>query len=115
MIEEHQRVERLVLGRGGHVSVGGQMLQEVTDLRRAHVSGMPPAACLPATGGVRGGFGLVKVDKALDPIDVGLFGSQRIMAQAYLAAHLVEQRELRGWDCRLEAGRQFWVWDFSRR
>src|SRR5437867_2267348 len=104
MIEEHQRVERLVLRRGGNVSVGGQMLQELTDLRCAHVSGMPPATCLPATGGVRGGSALVKMDKALDPIDVGFFGSQRIMAQAYLAAHLVQQLELRGWDCRLGPG-----------
>ena len=44
---------------------------------------------------------MLKVDKALDPIDVGFFGSQRIMAQAYLAAHLVQQLELRGWNCRL--------------
>ena len=115
MIEKNQRVQGLILRRGGNVSVGGQMLQELTDLRRAQVSGMPPATCLPAAGGVRGGFGLVKMEKALDPIHVGFFGSQRIMPQAYLAAHLVQQLELRGWDRRLGAGRQFWVWDFSRR
>src|SRR5947208_5913245 len=70
MIEEYQRIQRLILSRGGHVAVGCQIFEELPDLRRAHVPGTPPAACLRSAGGVGGGFGLVKMDKALDPIDV---------------------------------------------
>jgi len=90
MIEEYQRIQRLILSRGGHVAVGCQIFEELPDLRRAHVPGTPPAACLRSAGGVGGGFGLVKMDKALDPIDVGFFGAQRTMAQAYLATHLLQ-------------------------
>ena len=57
---------------------------------------------------------MLRMSPSVDPIDVGSFGAQQIMAQAYLGPHLVQQPGLFSWDCRL-AARQFWVWIFARR
>ncbi len=55
-MQEDERVERLVLRRGRHVPLHGEVRQERGDLRRAHLVRVLDA---------------VEADVANDPVDVG--------------------------------------------
>lgn len=59
-VQEEQRAERLVLGRGGDMLLDGEVTQEGLDLGHAQISGVALA---------------VEEDIAPDPANVGLFGA----------------------------------------
>jgi len=61
-VEEQERAQRLVLGRGGYPTFDGQGAEKACDFRRAHLGGMALA---------------VEEDVAADPPDVGLLGAGR--------------------------------------
>src|SRR3989442_1864705 len=66
-IEEQQRAQRLVLGRGRDLLADGERREKGTDFRGAHLRRMP----LP-----------VEKDVALDPMDVRLLGAAAVVAGA---------------------------------
>jgi len=75
-VQEENGREGLGLGGGGDVAVDGQVGEEGGDFGRAHVFGVAE---------------LVEVNKAFDPIDVGVFGAAGIMFDADGGAELVEE------------------------
>jgi hypothetical protein len=78
-VEEEQRGESLVLGRGSHAFDGGEVGQE-----RGHVIGAELAR-VPQ---------VVMDQETSDPVQVGLFGAGAAVADAQLGAHTIE---LSGW------------------
>jgi hypothetical protein len=75
-VEEENRRQRLVLGRGADVTVYGQVREEGFDLARAEFLRM---ACA------------VEADEAADPVHVGLLGTQRVVACAYGVTNPIEE------------------------
>jgi hypothetical protein len=75
-VEEADRRQRLVLGRGAGVAVHGQGGEEGFDFALAHVGGMTLA---------------VEDDEAADPVHVGLLGAQRVVTGTHGFADAVEQ------------------------
>jgi hypothetical protein len=75
-VEEQERAQRLVLGRGGHPTFDGQGAEKACDFRRAHLGGMALA---------------VEEDVAADPPDVGLLGAATAVAKAVGLTHAVEE------------------------
>ena len=75
-VQEHDGVQRLVLSRGGHLALHGQMGQKRLHLGRPHLRRMP----LP-----------VEQDEPSDPIDVGLLGADAVVQPPDDAADLIEQ------------------------
>jgi len=75
-VEEEQRGQRLVLRGGADPAVDGEVGEEGVDLRLAHLDWMPLA---------------VKDDKAPDPRDVGLLGSETVVTRPDRQAHPVEE------------------------
>ena len=80
-VEEEMRGERLVLRRGGDAALDGEVREEGHDLERAHLVGMALS---------------VEEDEAADPVDVGVLGAARQVAQARALAHAVEEAGRRG-------------------
>lgn len=76
LVEEDQRVQRLHLRADGDVAVDGQMRQELIDVRRAQVAGMPLA---------------VKQNEPPRPIDVAFLSAEGVVADAEQVAELIEQ------------------------
>ena len=75
-VQEENGREGLGLGGGGDMAVDGQVSEEGGDLGRAHVFGVAE---------------LVEVNKAFDPIYVGVFGANRVVFDADGGAELVEE------------------------
>jgi hypothetical protein len=73
-IEERERAESLVLGRGGDFFVHSQVGEEPFDFRRSHLERMP--------------F-FVEEDETLDPADVGLFCVDGVVFEPYGVTDLV--------------------------
>ncbi len=95
-VEKKQRAKTLILGRRGHVAVAGQMRQKGAYLHSCHLPRVPPGATRVLSGLRRALFSQrrgqtagVKADKALDPIPIRAFRSQRIMFQPHQVAHLI--------------------------
>ena len=65
-VEEKQGLEGLILRRGGDLSIGRKMNQELLDMRRAHGGGVAE---------------FVKADVPLVPRDVGFFGADGVSPQ----------------------------------
>ena len=80
LVEEHDRVDRLILGGGCHLALHRKMSQERFHFSAAHLSGMPPA--------VRGAM---EQDESPGPVPVRFLRAQRIMLAAYDGHHLVEK------------------------
>src|SRR3989338_6526594 len=75
-VEEQERAERLVLGRGGDAALDRQRAQEAGDLGRSHLGRVALA---------------VEEDVAADPRDVGLLGAPAVVTGTHGVAHAVEQ------------------------
>ena len=75
-VEKQQRCQRLVLRCRRYLALVAQKGQKGLHLRCAHLPGMT--------------F-VVEDNEALDPAGIGLFGTQAVMAQPALLAHLVKQ------------------------
>ncbi len=76
LIEEQQSAECLILRAGADLAFDGKMRQKLIDLGRAHVDQMAL---------------VVKEDVALDPVVVGVFGTDGVMEQATHVPHTIEQ------------------------
>ena len=80
-VEEHERVQRLVLRRRRHPALAGQVTQERRDLRRPEADRM----ALP-----------VEEDEAPHPVDVGVLCARAVVPHPKLRPHPIEQpRRLR--------------------
>ena len=75
-VQEEERRERLVLGGGGDLAVGGEGGEEGVDLRLAQLVGVALA---------------VEEDEALHPLDVRLLRAQRVVPRAEGRAQAVEE------------------------
>ena len=75
-VEKEEGVQGLVLGRGRHVPIYGQVREKLLDLGGAHLA--------------RVAF-VVKEDEAPDPTDVGLFGAGRVVLDSDGLTDAVEQ------------------------
>jgi hypothetical protein len=75
-IEEEQGGESLVLGASGDVLLDGEVGEEVVDFRSTHVTGMSL---------------VMEQDEASDPIGVGVFGAEGVVASLESLADEVEQ------------------------
>jgi hypothetical protein len=73
-VQEKEGTERLILYRGSHVLVGGQVGEKGFDLASAQILGVAL---------------VVKQDRALDPAYVGLFSAVGTVSQAQGVAYLV--------------------------
>jgi hypothetical protein len=78
-VEEQQRLQRLVLRGGTDLAVHRQMRQELLDLGRAELTGVPT---------------VVKQDVTPQPLQVGLLCSQGEVPGAHLLARHREQARL---------------------
>jgi hypothetical protein len=78
-VQEQQRAQGLVLGRGRDVAIDSQRGQEPRDLRGAHLGGVAL---------------VVEEDIALDPPDIGVFGSVAVVAGLDGATDPVEEPRL---------------------
>ena len=75
-VEEEERRERLVLGRGGDAGMGREVREESVDLPLAHLGRMPLA---------------VEQDEAADPGGVRLLGAEAVVAHPDRLAEAIEQ------------------------
>src|SRR2546428_3731778 len=75
-VQEEQRAQRLVLGRGGHLALDRERAQEPGDLCRAHFDWMALA---------------VEDDVSADPRDVGVLSAATVVASAKGSADTVGQ------------------------
>ena len=78
-IEKNQGVQGLPLGGGRHLALGGQVGEKAL-----HLLGPEP---------VRMGLAAEVMDKAQDPVDIGLLGAVGVVIIAEHLAHLVHQLE----------------------
>jgi hypothetical protein len=76
-VEEHQRIERLILCGGRHLAVDRQMREEGANLRLGYFPRVP----LP-----------MKQDETLDPAEVCLLRSDAVMPNPYGDANLLQER-----------------------
>ena len=76
LVEEKEGAEGLVLGRGGDMFLDREVSEKLRDLLLAHLLRMAFA---------------VEEDVAPDPIEVDLFGADRVVLEAKVPAHAVEQ------------------------
>jgi hypothetical protein len=76
LVQEHQRIERLILRAGGHVALHRQVRQELLDFGRAQLARMPLA---------------VEQDELPGPVEVARLGSRRVMPHPEHLTLLVEQ------------------------
>ena len=76
VVQKREGVERLILGGGGHVPVGGQVIEKGLDLLGPEVARVS---------------GVVEVDEAPDPPDVCAFGVQAVLAAPTGSPHAVEE------------------------
>jgi hypothetical protein len=79
-VEEHQRLERLILRAGRDITAHGQVLEKCPDLGGAQLARVPVAA---------------KGDKAASPVLVRLFGTDGVGAPADLGDERVEYLSVR--------------------
>jgi hypothetical protein len=75
-VEKGNRVQRLILGCGCHLSIDRQMAQECHDFRLPHLPRMPPAR---------------ESDEAADPMDVRLLGPNAVVAKPNHPPRLVDE------------------------
>ena len=75
-VQEQQRGERLVLGRGGDLPVDGEPGQEAAHLAGAHLPGVPL---------------VMEQDEATNPVDVGVLGAGAVMPRSEGRSYAVEQ------------------------
>lgn len=75
-VEEDERVQCLVLRRGGDVPITGKMAQELHHVRCTHSRGV---SCI------------VEQNETLDPVAVGVGGAVAEMLKRTLCPHLIEQ------------------------
>jgi hypothetical protein len=73
LVQEHQRIQRLILGRRGHIAVYRQVSQESTDLRRSHIARGPIT---------------VKANKPPHPVRVDLLCPYAVMANTDRIPHV---------------------------
>lgn len=66
-VEEEERAERLVLGRGGDAAIGGQVREELADLFGSHLFRVAL---------------VMEEDEAADPVDVGALSADAIMPKS---------------------------------
>ena len=74
LVQEENSAQGLILRRGGHLSLDGEMGEKALHLELAHGGGMTLA---------------MKQDVAFDPIDVGLLGADAIMLEPHPLAALL--------------------------
>ncbi len=79
-IEEKQRRQGLVLGRGGHPAIPGQMVEKRRDLDRPQI----PRVSLS-----------MEVDEAPDPVKIGFLRAQAVVQAANRLPNLLQQARLR--------------------
>ncbi len=75
-VKKEEGAERLILGRGGYISILSQVSQEGLDLGGAHLCGMAL---------------VVEEDEAARPVHVSLFGAVGVVFDAQGFAELVEE------------------------
>jgi len=80
-VEEYERIEGLVLGRGGNLALYGEVTEESDNLRLAHLVGVSLAVKEDVA------FGPLEVG----PLEVGLLGADAVVLAAYEVAHLSKQ------------------------
>jgi hypothetical protein len=80
LVQKHQRVERLVLRRGGHLPLHGQIRQKPLDFRRPHFPRMTFA---------------MEENKAFDPLHVSVLGSNGIMFDSDHFSDLIQMPQFR--------------------
>ena len=80
-VEEEKRGQRLVLGRGGHAALTGEVAEERRDLHRPKLL----RVALP-----------VKEHEATDAADVDLLGPKAVVAPAQAVPDVIEQSRLKG-------------------
>ena len=78
LVEEDERIHGLVLGRGGHLAISGQVGEEGFDLLFAVPKVVP-------------GLHVVVTDIAFDPIPVAAFGMDGIVTSPHEVAHFIKQ------------------------
>jgi len=81
-VQKQDRGQRLILRAGGHVFLDRQMGQELVNLGRPQLVGMPPTSGLAA----------LEAEELFNPLAIVVFGPQRHVQRAGAVANLLQQR-----------------------